>query len=283
MSSIRRKLKKSVLSVLTAVLAFALTGCGASVAVYDYTENGVRYNEYEISVDADAVSKMESSAAIDRNGDKYVFKDYLYALFTEFGYELTDATFTNDGYTASYRKVVAGEPELFSVGTPVSFTATSTKNPFIKTYTAVSPNPFDGVREYYDGIERGRSATMLERIKNGVTVRDEFGDAVTVFPSIAQAFPYLNELDPDGLRLDYVQTRSDRMKSSGTAERVGNRTVRYTFSRYFDYTENIMAYEYKRAVPYGWYGVAVAAGAVVFAAIMLATRKKRGPLQSLHN
>lgn len=272
MRGVFAKIKRpAVLAALALCLAL-FTGCGVSVTLYDGTENGVRYNTYEVSIDTDVVAAMESSATLDRNGNKYTVRDYLYSLFTEFGYELVSAEITGGKYTVSYKKPVTGESELFDIGTPVKFEYTSTQTPFVRTYVASSPNPFDGVREYYDNIDERRSQTVLERLKNGVTAHDEYGDPVTVFAAIDEAFPYLKGQNPDGIRLDYVQTRSDRMTSSGTAETVGYRTVRYRFSRYFDYTTNTIDYEYRRAVPFGWYLFAAAAGATVYVIILVCKR-----------
>ena len=64
------------------------------------------------------------------------------------------------------------------------------------------------------------------------------------------------------------------MESSGTAVKSGDSTA-YVFTRYFDDTDTYMEYEYKRAVSYGWYMTAIAAGAIVFGVIILVTRTKK--------
>lgn len=261
-------------AALIAITAAIFVGCGASVAVYDYTDGGVRYNEYEISVEDSAIELIEQDAAVDKDGNKYTLSGYLYALFTEFGYELTEATDVDGVYTVKYRKAVYGASELDRYGTAVEFTATSTSDPFVRTITSVSPNPFNGLRKSYDSIQKGRSSTILERIKNGLTVFDENRDTTTVFPAIDEAFPSLRSMNYDGLLLKYVRVGSDRMESSGVATPIGNRTVRYEFVRYFDDSETQITFEYKRAVPYGWYVAAILIGAGVFAAVTYAATKK---------
>lgn len=266
-------IKRLAIAVAAVLCALLFAGCGASVTVYDETENGVRYNTYEIAIDEKVLAAMNDGATLDRDGNKYTVEGYLYALFTDNGYALTDAIVKDGYYTVAYKKAVTNESELFKAGTPVKFEYQSTSTPFVRSYHSTSPNPFNGVREYYDGLTG--SAAVLARLKNGVTAYDEYGESITVFAALDEAFPYLKGTDLDGLRLNYVQTRSDRMTSSGTSERVGSRTVRYTFSRYFDYSETVIEYDYKRAVSYGWYLFAVAAGATVYMLIRIAAAPKK--------
>lgn len=256
--------RATLCAALIAITAAIFVGCGASITVYDYISGGVRYNEYEIAIENTAIELLEATATTDADGEKYTVAGYLHTLFTEFGYELTEATDKDGTYTVKYRKAIYGTSELDRYGTAVEFTATSTSDPFVRTITSVSPNPFNGVRKAYDGIPNGRSATILERVKNGLTVYNDHKDPNTVFPAIDQAFPYLKGADYDGLLLKFVRVGSDRMDSSGVATPLGNRTVRYEFSRYFDESETQITFEYKRAVPYGWYVVALILGAGVF-------------------
>ena len=272
------KKSKRIIILLAAVLAaLVLTGCGATLSVYDYTEDGVRYNMYELSIDADTVAAMESSAAEDTDGNKYTVEGYFARLFDDYGYSLVSASRAGGKYTVRYRKAVVGGGDLGKSGTEVKFTATHTENPFVRTYTAVAQNPFNGVREAYDSVLPLQSSTVVERLKNGVVVHDQNGEVIVSFPSLTNAFPYLKGLNPDGLLLNYVRYGSDRMESSGRKVKSGESTA-YVFSRYFDDTEAYMTYTYKRAVPYGWYIVAIAAGALVFGTILLVTRNKKAAL-----
>ena len=255
--------------------AVALSGCGASLTVYDYTENGVRYNEYELSIDNDIVQKMERTATTDRDGNKYTVKNYFYALFTGFGYELVGAQKTETVYIVRYRKAVTDISDLEKLGSPVKFVTTHTENPFVRTYRATSQNPFNGVRETFDNVAPLTSTNVLEQIKNGIVARNEYNELVVVFPSVYDAFPYLKSVDPSGLLLNYVRTGSRRMESSGRAVGIDDKTSSYVFSRYFDDTETTVDFEYTRPVPYGWYTVAVAAGAATLAIFVLATRTKK--------
>ncbi|MCH5165346.1 MAG: hypothetical protein J1G01_02985 [Clostridiales bacterium] len=267
---------KRVLALIAlCFVAFALSGCGASLTVYDYTEDGVRYNEYELTIDNDIVQKMERTATLDRDGNKYTVKSYFYALFTGFGYELAGAQKTETVYIVRYRKVVTDLSDLEKLGSPVKFVTTHTENPFVRTYRATSQNPFNGVREAFDNIAPLTSTTILEQIKNGIIARNEYNELVVVFPSIYDAFPYLKGLDASGLLLNYVRTGARRMESSGRTVAIDDKTSNYVFSRYFDDTRTTVDFEYKRPVSYGWYMVAIAAGAVTLAIFVLATRTKK--------
>lgn len=266
--------KRRILAVFAVCCAaFILTGCGASVTVYDYTSDGVRYNMYELEFDKSIINGMEQSAVNDADGNKYTVAGYLYTLFCDFGYELTDAEDTGEKYTVRYRKAVGGRSELFEAGTPVAFKTDSTENPFIRTYTSISPNPFNGVRQKYDAVAPGQSLTVLDRLKNGSVARDEFGELVVAYPSLADAFPYIKRFDPDGLLLKYVRYGSPRTLSSGASS--GGKTAAFVYSRYFDDTYTNIELSYKRAVPYGWYLTALAAGAVTLAIFAAATRTKK--------
>lgn len=270
----RKKALRTITVVCVILVALLLTGCGARISVYDYTENGVRYNMYEVAIDNAVVAEMERSASVDRYGEKYTVAGYLEDLFAEYGYALVDARKTDVEYTATFKKAVSGEPELYRVGNPVEFSTARNADPFVAVVTAKAQNPFDGVREKFDSLQSGQPSTVLDRIKFGVVAHDEYNEPVIVFPSVYHAFPYLDGISPDGLRLDYSRNGSSRMKSSGTVTALGNNTSKYTFSRYFDYTENIIVFEYKRPVPYGWYAVAVAAGGLTLATIAIVIKKK---------
>lgn len=273
-SKAAKRSKRIILLLAVCLAAMLLTGCGATLSVYDYTEDGVRYNMYELSIDGDTVANMERTATKDADGNKYTVESYFARLFGDFGYTLESATRTDEKYVVRYRKAVNNGNDLKENGSEVNFTTTHTENPFVRTYTAVSQNPFNGARQNYDNVLPMRSGTVLERIKNGAVAHDENGETVVSLPAIDTAFPYLKGLDPDGLLLNYVRYGSERMESSGTKVAAGDRTA-YVFSRYFDTTESQIQYEYKRAVPYGWYMVALAAGALVFTLIILLTRPKK--------
>ena len=259
--------------VALCLVAVLLTGCGASVTVYDYTDGGVRYNMYELSIDADTVRNMERTAA-DEHGDKYTVADYFRVLFDDFGYSLVGASTAHEKYTVRYRKAVDDGGELSKLGTKVEFTSTHVDNLFIRTYTSKSPNPFNGVREKYDNVMPMQSTTVLDRLKNGAVAYDGNGEVVVSQPALVDAFPYLKGLDPDSLTLNYVRYGSNRMESSGKAVKSGDSTA-YMFTRYFDDTDTYLEYEYKRAVPSGWYMTAIAAGAITFGVIILITRTKK--------
>lgn len=263
----------TLLSLL--ISAVMLTACGASVTYYEASEGGVSYNVYELSIDLDTLEAMENSAALDRDGNKYKVSEYLLELFTDFGYELKEAYSDEAGYRAKYRKAVSGSPELFKLGTAVEFTTTYSENPFVRTIRAQSQNPYNGVREYYDELDDVNGATLIGRLKYGLTVRNEYGEKTVAFPSLYAAFPYVKSVNPDGLKLIYKRSGSSRMLSSGSAKKLNNKTSEYTFMRYFDTTETYIAFEYKRPVPYGWYITAVAAGAIVLTVCVTVINKKR--------
>lgn len=256
---------------------FLLTGCGASLTVYDYTENGVHYNMYELSLDTELKNNMEQTAAIGADGKKYTVEKYFGVLFSDFGYELVGAEFTDKAYVARYRKEIKQDAvsELFATGTEVSFDVSHTENPFLRTYTSVSPNPFNGVRAAYDSAPPQLSSTVAERLKNGSIAHNEYGEDVIAYHSVIDAFPYLKNFNPDGLPLNYVRYGSKRMSSSGNTLSTDGTVSAYGFTRYFDTTDTEIAFEYNRAVPYGWYITALAAGGAVFAAILFATRTKK--------
>lgn len=272
----RRSAKIRLLAVIGVVLvAFLLTGCGAKLAVYEYSSDGVRYNMYELTIDADTVENMERTAATDNGGNKYTVEGYFYKLFTDFGYALADAERTDKAYTVRYVKAVGAVSELDEAGTKTDFTRTESSNPFIHTYTDVSPNPFNGVRESYDNVEPDRSQTVLERIKNGAVAFDEFGVRVVSFPALTDAFPYLRGADAGGLPLEYVRYGSARTDSTGTIVDTGGNTAAFVFSRYFDDTETTIDFTFTRAEPYGWYLVAIVAGGLTVAVIFAITRPKK--------
>lgn len=275
-TSARKKSKRIILLLCVCLCAALLTGCGATLSVYDYTEDGVRYNLYELSIDRDTVENMERTATADADGNKYTVADYFYRLFNDFGYSLVSAVNTDTEYIVEYSKAVIGNDDLAVNGTgkKVKFTTTHTENPFVRTYTAVAQNPFNGARQKYDDVQPLRSSTVLERIKNGAVAHDENGETIVSLPALAEAFPYLKGLDPDGLLLNYVRYGSGRIQTSGT-KITDDKGTAYVFSRYFDYTESYIEYKYKRAVPYGWYLAAMAAGALVLTVILLVTRTKK--------
>ena len=252
-----------------------LTGCGASLTVYDYTANGVRYNMYELKIDNDTVEQMERTAAVDGRGEKYTVTSYFHEFFTGFGYELVGAEQTEKECILRYSREIKGESELFKEGTAVEFTTTYTENPFTREYKAVSPNPFNGVREAYDNATAGQSSTVLERLKNGIIARNEYHEWVTLFPALTDAFPYLKGKNPDGLLLCYARNGSTRMSSSGAATEIDDDNSQYVFSRYFDGSESTIEFDYTRPVTYGWYLVAIAAGGITLAVFVIATRSKK--------
>lgn len=267
--------KRIIFAVALIAAAAALTGCGASLTVYDYTEDGVRYNAYELALDGDTQAAMERSAIADGNGNKYTVSGYFTELFDDFGYDLESATFYDGVYKLRYKKAVGGDGELFESGSKVEFKVTHSENGFVRNYTAISPDPFNGVRKAYDEVLPMRSDTLLERLKNGMVAHDEYGDTVVYRHALDEAFPYLKGADLDGLLLNYVRYGSKRMSSSGRSADIDGKNAMYTFSRYFDRTERTIRFDYRRAVPYGWYTVALAAGGVTFAVILLVTRTKK--------
>lgn len=249
------------------------TGCGARLTVYDYNSGGSRYNEYELTIDTATVELLEQTAAVDSNGEKYTVESYFNALFASYGYELKSATRTSSEYTVSYVKRVSSASELDLIGAKQIFDTTYVGTPFIRTYTASAPNPFNGVREQYDNVDPYRSTSVLERIKNGAIARDEYGEWTSTFPSIYEAFPAINALNPDGLMLTYARTGSARMESSGDKSEIGG-GAKYEFTRYFDRAETTVDFKYDRPVPYGWYLAAIAIGAAVLAVMRVALNEK---------
>ena len=162
-----KKPLKIIAVVIVAFAALLLTGCGASVTVSAYNENGIRYNEYVIEIDMDIVDKMESSAALDSNGEKYTVGGYLFELFTGYNCELVDSGYRKHTYYTIYRKAFEGEAEASKKPTPAAFVSDSrlhditeqityttdlTRNPFVRNYTSTSPDPFNGVRAAYESV-----------------------------------------------------------------------------------------------------------------------------------
>ena len=256
-----------------------LCGCGASLTLHDYVQDGVRINEYELTIDRDTVTRMESGAAYDPEGEKYTVPSYFRELFGSYGYELVAASSTDAGYTARYRKRFYGDitPELYEItGSVPSYETEIKRNPFTAEVTRSADNPFNGVRAAYDGVtDPDVSGKIIEQLKNGRIAFDEYNERVVLFPAVQDAFPYLKGIDPDRLLLGFSVDGSSRMKSNGASAKLDGDYSRYVFSRYFDNTERKMVFEYARPVPYGWYIVALAAGGVVVAAFVLATRTKK--------
>lgn len=275
MRLLRKKAGKLLAVIFLCTTAALLTGCGASLTVYDYSQNGIRYNAYELKIDRDTVDAMEKTAALDDDGNKYTVEDYFFQLFANFGYEPEYAQLTDEAYTVRYVRAISGKSDLDQIGSAVEFKTEHTENPFVRYYTATSPNPFNGVREAYDNVESGQSSTVLERLKNGIVARNEYGDRVVLFPAVCDAFPYLKQLDEDGLLLNYIRTGSKRMNASGSSYEIDDDNAQFVFSRYFDRTDSEMIFEYKRPVPYGWYLTALAAGGIVLGIIALVTRTKK--------
>ncbi len=275
LSRFSQKSKRIIFLIAIAVCAIFLTGCGATLTVYDYTADGVHYNMYELNIDAVTAANMEASAITAPDGKKYTVASYFYDFFDDYGYELVSAHTTDKGYTASYRKALYGVGELFEYGTPVEFKYTYTQNLFYRTTDALSENPFNGVREAYDNVSEMQSVTPIERLKNGSVAFDENGDVVIGRHALTEAFPYLKTLNTDGMLLNYVRYGSARMDSSGTVIASRDNTAAYLFSRYFDRTDAKIEFMYKNAVPYGWYIVAITGGGIALGVILLITRQKK--------
>lgn len=273
---LRGSCKRLAAVAAAGVCALALCGCGASLTVYDYTEDGVRYNEFTLEISRGLVDDMERTAIPDEYGNGYTVAGYFYELFDDCGCVLVDSSDTEDGYRAVYRKAYGGTPELFDIGVPVEYSYEYTQNPFARYVTATAANPFNGVRAAYDGVLPGQSGTLIQQLRNGKIAVDEYGERVVLFPSVQTAFPYLAGLDPSGLKLAYARDGSVRMRSSGRTE--SGATHKFVFERYFDDAETNIALFYTRPVAYGWYIVAVLAGGATVGAIALATRKRKKPV-----
>ena len=262
-----------MLAVISAV-AVILTGCGASVTVYDYTSGGMRYNMYELELDSTVAASMERTAAVDADGTPYTVKGYFTEFFRGCGYEPVLASDNGKLVRLGFRKALSGDSELDKAGSVVAFETTYKENAFVRTYTAASPNPFNGVREAFDGVEPDVSTTALERLKNGIVTFDEYGGRHVSFLGIYDAFPYLKTQDPDGLLLSYVRTAARRMTSSGTTTEQTESYAEYKFDRYFDVSAAQIMFEYKRPVPYGWYLTALGVGATALAVMLIIVRAK---------
>ena len=270
----KKFISRLFLCALLAVAAVALTGCGASLTVYDYTSGGVRYNAYELTIDVDTVEAMERTAATKDDGSQYTVAEYFLELFDYYGYALDAASISGGKYTALYVCEVDGDSDLDRIGEKVEFKAEIvSENPFTRDILMTADNPFNGVRQKYDETASG-TGTILGQIKNGRVTIDEYGERTVVFPSVTAAFPALRGENLDGLLLGYGRFGSSRMRSSGGSTSIGGGNSEYVFSRYFDDTTATMEFEYTRPVPYGWYLVALAAGAVVLAIILIVTREK---------
>lgn len=273
----KTRLKRVSVIVALVVCAFVLTGCGASLSVYDYTaSDGTRYNEYELSISRETLARMEKSAINDLSGKKYTAKSYFYQLFEFYGYNIVSATDDDNGYKAVFRKAVTYTSELDSVCGTVEFTRERVHNGFVATVTSTADNPFNGVRQKYDDVQPNQAATVLQQLKNGRVSIDEYGDVKVDLPSVIAAFPYLQTVDMSGFLLNYGRIETVRAKSSGIAyAQSDGDTAVYVFPRYFDYTETQIQIITKRAVSYGWYAVALAAGLATVAIIAIITREKR--------
>ncbi|MDE7464409.1 MAG: hypothetical protein K2M48_05205 [Clostridiales bacterium] len=275
--------------IVLALSALLLTGCGASLTVSAYTENGTRYNEYAVEIDLDTVEKMERTAASNSAGEKYTVYSYLFELFSGYDCSLVDSRYENGNYVAVYRKAFydappatvkpagfVSESRLRDITEQISYTTDLTRNPFTRNYRSVSADPFNGVRAAYDEVRAGQSATVIQRLKNGlITSIVSTGETVVLLPSVQDAFPYVKGADVSGFELRYVNVQSKRMDSNGTAAPLNDDYSQYVFSRYFDDTDREIVFEYVRPEVYGWYIVALAAGAVTLAAFVIATRTKK--------
>ncbi len=262
------------LAVIAALVlsCFALSGCGASLTVYDYIENGERHNVYRIEIDRATVDRMEATAATNTDGKKYTVPEYFYELFTIYGYKLESALLTPEKYDARFVKSFKnGEtPELYSTGTAPEFDYSAVDNPFIRDITATADNPFNGIRESYDAVAPDTSGRLIQQLKNGIVSRVN-GEPVVIFPAVQDAFPYVDGAALDGLLLNYVIGASDRTDSNGRPTDNGA----IVFSRYFDTTDTDIVLGYKRPVPVGWYITAILVGGAVVAAILFFTRTKK--------
>lgn len=267
-----------------------LVGCGASITVSAYTEDGIRYNEYTVAIDGELVEKMENTAATDRDGEKYTVSGYLFELFSGYDCTLVDSSYRNGNYVAVYKKAFYGEraenaePAAFvsdsrlrDISEQISYTTNLTaRNPFVRRYRSVSKNPFNGVRAAYDNVSAGQSATVIQRLKNGlITSIVSTGETVVLLPAVQDAFPYLKGADVEGLRLNYSSVQSKRMDSSGRATEIDDDYSQYVFSRYFDDAERDIVFEYDRPEIYGWYLTALAAGGLTVAIFIFVTRQKK--------
>lgn len=269
---------------LVAVIAAAvlLTGCGASLTVYDYTSGGVRYNAYELTIDGKIADAMEATAAYGADGRRYDVPSYFRALFASFGYEPERAERTDKAYSARFVKAFYnGQTDLERHGTTLDFVYEYVDGPFLRTVTATAQNPFNGVRAAFDAIPPDQTATVLQQLKNGSFAFDEFGDRIMILPSVTDAFPFARGSSLDGLRLNYVRAQSSRMESSGTATKLDRDNSAYMFSRYFDGTDAEIVFRYKRPMLYGWYIVAAAAFGLTVAVFLIATRKRKPKPPSL--
>lgn len=285
--SLQNRIKRCAVVAAAVGFATGLSGCGASVAVRSYTENGVRYNEYTLSIETAVVQKMEKTASQKENGGKYTVNDYFFELFSGFDCEIVNAIYDENAYVATYRKAFAStqnadshdylcSSKLDDISNYVSFTASSVSGPFVRHVTSTSSNPFNDLRKNYDAVRPDESATVLQRIKNGHFSRDaDTGERIVFLPSISEAFPALDGVEPDGLKLDYRYVGSKRMDSSGNTLASDKDNAMYEFSRYFDTADYQMTFEYDRPVPYGWYVTAILVGGVTFGVIMLITRTKK--------
>lgn len=266
------KLKKIIFLAAAIVMTVTLTGCGARLTVYDYASGGIRFSLYTLEIDADTVEAMERTAATKPDGGRYTVEDYFYGLFTLLGCELMYAERTDGGYAVQYRKAHIGGMDIDTVP---AFTSDYSENGFVRTYTAVAPDPFNGLREKYDNAPPGSSSNVIEILKNGYTVRNEYGEAMVVYPSVRDAFPYAASVGEDGLQLDYVWAGSARMDSTGVKNELGDNRAEYVFSRYFDDSERSIGLKYRVAVPYGWYMMAILAGLITLTVFSLVTRTKK--------
>lgn len=258
--------------------AFALTGCGASITVYEYSTSGGLVNEIELFIDNQTVEAMEKTAIADEYGIPYTVENYFYTFFTDNGYDIVSAKSDGAGYSVVYRKIFPNgtTTDLYQAGTKPEYSYKYKRNPFVVNVVATSPNPFNGAREAFDGITNPNvSATVLQQLKNGKVAVSEYGERIELFPSVTEAFPFLDGMDPSGLLLTYARADSSRKKSSGKKYRIDRDNSWYVYSRYFDAAEPTVEVSYNRPVPYGWYLIALAAGGLTVAMFILKTREKQ--------